>query len=227
VRGGVSVTIVEKTEYPFRQDIELTVNPARPAVFPLELRIPAWAAQASIRVNGKAVAGVKAGMFLKLERKWKQGDKVEIVFPMQPRLSRWYHNSVAVERGPLVYSLKIGEDWKKVKDRQAGVRLGRRAYHAVELRPGLRRGRAWRSRSRWKSGPIGEYPFSPEGAPQSSKQKASASPIGRIVAGPDENDSAGTAAAESRAQSAWPEESIVLIPYGAAKLRITAFPEVK
>ena len=40
VREGVRVTIEEKTEYPFREDIHLTVNPAKPAVFPLELRIP-------------------------------------------------------------------------------------------------------------------------------------------------------------------------------------------
>jgi len=216
----VSVTIVEKTEYPFRQDIELSVSPSRPAIFPLELRIPAWAAQASIRVNGKAVAGVKAGTFQKLERQWKQGDKVAIVFPMQPRISRWYHNSVAVERGPLVYSLKIGEDWKKVKERQQAS-----DWSVLPTTP-WNYGLVFDAASPQKSfeveeRPVGEYPFSPEGAPVVLKAKGKRLADWKIV-----NDSAGSLP-QSPVQSAAPEESIVLIPYGAAKLRITAFPEVK
>ena len=220
VRGGVSVTIDEKTEYPFRQDIQLTVNPSRPAAFPLELRIPAWATEASIRVNGKAVSGVKAGTFHKVERKWKQGDKVEISFPMQPRISRWYHNSVAVERGPLVYSLKIGEDWKKVKDRQQA------SDWAVAPTSPWNYGLVFDAASPAKSfqaeeRPVGDYPFSPEGAPVLLKAKGRRIADWQLV-----NDSAGPLP-QSPLQVAGPDESIVLIPYGAAKLRVTAFPEVK
>jgi hypothetical protein len=220
VKGGVAVTIVEETGYPFRQDIHLTVNPARAVAFPLELRIPAWATQASIRVNGKPSAGVKPGTFYKIERTWKPGDRVELVFPMQARLSRWYHNSVAVERGPLVYSLKIGEEWKKVKDRPQvpdwsvapttpwnyGLVFDASApAHSFEA----------------EERPIGDYPFSPEGAPVVLKAKARRIADWQLV-----NDSAGPLP-QSPVPVAGPDESIVLIPYGAAKLRITAFPEVK
>jgi len=45
------------------------------------------------------------------------GDRVEIALPMTPRISRWFHNSVAVERGPLVFSYGIGESWVKLRDR--------------------------------------------------------------------------------------------------------------
>ena len=36
---------------------------------------------------------------------------------MAPRISRWFHDSIAVERGPLVFSYGIGESWVKLRDR--------------------------------------------------------------------------------------------------------------
>ena len=42
---------------------------------------------------------------------------MEITFPMKPRISRWFHDSIAIERGPLVFSYGIGEDWVKLRDR--------------------------------------------------------------------------------------------------------------
>ena len=36
---------------------------------------------------------------------------------MQPRVSRWFNDSIAIERGPLVFSYGIGEDWVKLRDR--------------------------------------------------------------------------------------------------------------
>ncbi len=220
LKGGVNVTVVEDTGYPFRQEIHFTVNPSKPAAFPLELRIPAWATQASVRVNGKAVAGVKPGTFHKLNRKWKRGDKIEVTFPMQPRLSRWYRNSVAVERGPLVYSLKIGEEWKKAKDRPRAP-----DWSVAPTTPwnyGLVFDAAAPAKSfEAEERPIGDYPFSPEGAPVVLRAKARRIADWQLV-----NDSAGPLP-QSPVTVAGPDESIVLIPYGAAKLRITAFPEVK
>jgi hypothetical protein len=51
-----------------------------------------------------------------LERFWKDGDVVEIYLPMPIGISRWAENSAVVERGPLVYSLKIEEQWNFVKN---------------------------------------------------------------------------------------------------------------
>ncbi|HXA51308.1 MAG TPA: beta-L-arabinofuranosidase domain-containing protein, partial [Candidatus Acidoferrum sp.] len=115
VRGGVTVRIAEETGYPFRDTVSLIVRPERAATFPLELRIPAWASGAIVTVGGAPVNGVRAGEFLRIEREWRAGDRVELRFPMALRLSNWYNNSIAVERGPLVYSLRVGESWHKLK----------------------------------------------------------------------------------------------------------------
>ncbi len=35
---------------------------------------------------------------------------------MDVRFSKWYHDSVAVERGSLVYALKMEENWEKERE---------------------------------------------------------------------------------------------------------------
>ena len=114
---GTAVHIVEETEYPFRGKVQITVSPATSLEFPLQLRIPAWAAGTAIAVNGRREPDPDAGSFARIQRVWKSGDRVEITFPMQPRVSRWFNDSVAVERGPLVFSYPIGESWVKLRDR--------------------------------------------------------------------------------------------------------------
>jgi len=116
VRGGVKVSVTEDTEYPFRDKVRLSVNPGKPARFPLLLRIPEWATGARVSVNGTLESHVTPATFHRVEREWRAGDVVELTLPMRPRVTRWYHNSAAIERGPLVYSLKIGDEWKKVRD---------------------------------------------------------------------------------------------------------------
>ena len=85
--------------------------------FPLQLRIPAWAAGATLRVNGEPQPSARAGSFARLERTWRAGDRVEIAFPMNPRVSRGFNDSIAIERGPLLFSYGIGESWVKLADR--------------------------------------------------------------------------------------------------------------
>jgi len=79
---GIAVHIAEETLYPFRGTVKLTIDPAVPLSFPLQLRIPAWAAGASIAVNGKPEPQPQPGSFARIERTWRSGDRVEVEFPM-------------------------------------------------------------------------------------------------------------------------------------------------
>lgn len=117
VLGGTPVYIAEETNYPFRGTVKFTVNPASAVNFSMQLRIPAWAAETTIKVNDEAAAAAAPGTFARVERRWKRGDRVEIAFPMVPRVSRWFNDSIAAERGPLVFSLNVGESWVKLRDR--------------------------------------------------------------------------------------------------------------
>jgi uncharacterized protein len=219
VAEGVPVTIEEETGYPFRESINLTVNPAHAASFPLLLRIPAWAQSASMLVNGQAQSGVKAGEFFRVVREWKAGDRVELRFPMSLRSTTWFNNSVAIERGPLVYSLKIGESWHKIKETPPAadweVFPTTPWNYALIINPGDL-GRAIEVLEK----PIGKQPFSADFAAVELRLKARRLPSWQIV-----DDSAGPLPV-SPVTSKEPEQTVTLIPYGAAKLRITAFPYV-
>ena len=116
VGRGIGVTIEERTDYPFRQDIELVIKPDVAYAFPLQLRIPAWATNATVKLNGVAVEDVTPGAFLKLQRTWRPGDRIALHFPMTPAVTTWYRDGVSIDRGPLVFALPIGEDWRKVTE---------------------------------------------------------------------------------------------------------------
>lgn len=119
--AGQTVTITETTRYPFEEKIQFALRTSGAAKFPLYLRIPAWCKGANVQVNGKSeMASPLPGQMVKLDRSWSDGDRVDLSLPMHVVLTRWDKWSVAVERGPLVYALKIKENWKKARERFAG-----------------------------------------------------------------------------------------------------------
>lgn len=121
--NGAPVQFVEETDYPFNDVIKFTYKSAE-AVFPLHLRIPAWCNNAEIKINGEVLLRPSANQVIKLPRKWKSGDVVELRLPMKVQLTRWFDNAVGVERGPLVYALKVEERWKHVKNEIDGQTYG-------------------------------------------------------------------------------------------------------
>jgi thiol-disulfide isomerase/thioredoxin len=113
VAGGQSVSVVEDTSYPFEEQVRLTLHTASPVSFPLTVRIPGWATSASVTVDGVPEAGPLAAASLHTiaSRTWNDGDTVVLDFPMSITTTEQTRGSVSVHRGPLVYSLQIGESW--------------------------------------------------------------------------------------------------------------------
>jgi DUF1680 family protein len=223
VGRGIAVTIEERTEYPFRETVELEVTPEATINFPLYLRVPSWASGATARVNGAPVPGVVPGEMLRIARVWKRGDRVQLHFPMTPTTSTWYRGSMAVERGPLVFALPVGEDWRRLT---SGMKHPASAPAADwEIHPmtawnyGLRLEPQDAARLIVAEAPVSDVPFGPA-APVTLGVIARRIPEWQL-----EEGSAGTLP-QSPVFSREPDEPLRLVPYGCARLRVTEFPRV-
>ncbi len=102
--------------YPFGETVEITVAVKQPVEFPLYLRIPGWARQPMVYLPDGEIMRVRAGETTCVRRKWRSGDTVKLELPQQPRLTKWYHQSVAVELGPLLMAFAPHEDWNQTQN---------------------------------------------------------------------------------------------------------------
>ncbi|MES2391114.1 MAG: beta-L-arabinofuranosidase domain-containing protein [Acidobacteriota bacterium] len=217
--AGTNVRIVEETDYPFRNSVKLMIHPEVPATFELALRIPEWSTKTKLTVNGKA-HGLEArpGTFAKLRRLWQPGDVVEITFEMLPRVTRWFNRSIAVERGPLVFSYSPGEEWVKLRDRPPTADW--------EVHPK----RAWNYALAVDEGTapsIGVEEFAVEEKPFCSDRSAVTLTVkARRLDGWKRVEGVAAPPPLSPVHSATEEEELALVPYAAAKLRVTAFPSL-
>ncbi|MFK5973860.1 MAG: glycoside hydrolase family 127 protein [Flavobacteriaceae bacterium] len=116
VADSVDLRIEETTGFPFRETIDFKFELEKSASFPFHLRIPEWANNPIITVNEEIINAEVKDQIAILYREWKNGDKITLTLPMEIKTSKWYEFSTAVERGPLVYSLKVLHQEKK-KDR--------------------------------------------------------------------------------------------------------------
>jgi len=110
----VPVELTCRTDYPFNDFIDVDVNPAREATFPLSFRIPGWCPNAEITLNGSAhPAAAGANGFVRIERLWKPGDRIHLRFPMAVHIRTGHDNGAAdtpyaaVSYGPLLFALGI------------------------------------------------------------------------------------------------------------------------
>lgn len=217
---GTPVHIVEETDYPFRGGVRISVSPSKPVRFDLRLRVPGWADGTSMRVNRNPLPGATAGVFVAIDRTWRVGDLVEIEFPMHLRTSHWFNNSVAIERGPLVFSYAIGEDW--VKMREYGLKSADwQVYpttpwnYALSIDP-----KVPGASINVVESPITANVFDQQSVPLHLIAKARQMPAWQA------EDGVADPVPQSPVMSNEREEAIKLIPYAAAKLRITAFPQL-
>ncbi len=105
-QGGAQVTLAQRSAYPLEDRIHFELSASRPETFSLRLRIPAWAQNAVVSVNGTPAEGapVAAG-FLTLRRRWSPGDRIELQLPLALRteaINERHPETVALLRGPLV-----------------------------------------------------------------------------------------------------------------------------
>ncbi|MGA2147087.1 MAG: beta-L-arabinofuranosidase domain-containing protein [Bryobacteraceae bacterium] len=224
VADGTEVKLTETTNYPFDESVAITVETPKAVRFPLMLRVPGWCANPSVIVNGSSLPAPKeARGWLALGRTWSANDRVAVALPAKIRLQVWKENrdTVSVSRGALTYSLKIGERWA----REGGTD----EFPAQEVYPTtpwnyglvLNALKPEESFQVVKTGKTVPQPFAAEDAPIVLRAKGRRIPqwklepngmVGEVQPGP--------------VKSTEPVEEITLIPMGAARLRISAFPQI-
>ncbi len=222
---GVPVTVRVETDYPFRETAAVTVETRRACRFALQLRIPGWGRGASITVPGGSAQSPKPGTFHAITREWRGATRLTVRLPMKAGLADRPRGAVAVERGPLVYALKVGEDWKRVN----ADKPNREPPHADwEVRPttpwnyALSVGKASMGKDVvFTEAPVGLRPFSPEGAPVTAKVR------GARVPEWGEANAAAAEVPEGPVAAAGPLEDLTLLPYGCTNIRVAEFPVIK
>lgn len=243
VGEGVACRLVVETNYPFDESVTITLHPQDVVSFPLYLRIPAWAAGASVCVNGDVMTtGEAAGRYVRIERRWQEGDVVSLSLPMRVSSTVWQQNKscVSVNYGPLTLSLKIDEEYEAHDSRdpefvqddshwQAGVDASLWPCYVI------------RARSSWNYGlvvdegnlpvgfsvirkpyPANEQPFTLENVPLEFTA------VGRQIPSWGFDATGMTDFLPTKyAKRADETTPITLVPMGAARLRISAFPREK
>lgn len=222
VAGGQEVSFTEETNYPFSDQINFIYDSDQSVRFPLHLRVPAWCTEPVLSVNGTAVEIKSKEGILILDRSWKKGDRVTLTLPMEVQTSLWNEGSVGVERGPLVYALRIEEQWQEVKTDEW-------EHTFFEVLP----------RSDWNYGiprqyindktftletmdPDVDMPWNLRNAPLALKAKGCRIPQWELY-----NHSAGRIPARVRmTPDECKEETLTLVPYGCTTLRVSQFPVV-
>lgn len=225
VGDRTEVTITERTRYPFDETITLMVSTPKPVTFPLYLRVPSWCDAPTVEVNDRGAHAERGKPgYLLVDRKWSDGDTVRLQLPMKIAVTRWVTNrgSVSVSRGPLTYSLKIGQKYVR-----AG---GTDKWPAWEIHPttpwnyGLvldAKDPASSFEVVPKPWPQDNQPFAAHAAPVELRARAKQIPAWQL----DELGLVGPLQ-QSPVRSEEPTETVTLIPMGAARLRISAFPTI-
>ncbi len=231
--GDVAVSVQVDTDYPFRDTVTVTVTPSAPARFPLLLRVPAWADRATLRIGSEGEQPMTSGTLHRVEREWTKATQLTLRFPMPARVTRRYNEAVAVERGPLVYALKIGEQWTRVNADKPHREL---PHGDFEVRPTT----PWNyglivdeerpdASLSFEEHPIGARPFSPDGAGITATARARRIASWKLVQGWAGELSPADVAWSDRGKpiSDQPVETITLVPYGCTNIRITEFPKIQ
>ena len=224
VADGQRVSISEQTRYPFDGAVTFRITdlPGEGVSFPLSLRIPAWCKGASVTVCGREAAiECNPGTIVTVSREWHKGDIVVLDLPQEVGLSTWYNGAVCFERGPLVYALRLGEQWtprqfsreesSEFGDTYWEVTTSDRWNYAVKM---------WDEKRVEVREDFPAWPWTAAQAPVSIFTTGYPLPVWKEYNG----DCGPVMYGIQWAQTPEEKAEIELVPYGCTKLRIAEFP---
>jgi hypothetical protein len=138
--GTTGVSLRQTTRYPWQGAVRIAVQPAAPAEFDLNVRVPVWCQGAArpddlytiagrpesgafvVKVNGQAVTPPIVAGYARIHRRWQANDIVDVEMQMPARrvranaLVKADASKVALQRGPLVYCLESIDNQGRVRN---------------------------------------------------------------------------------------------------------------
>lgn len=209
--NGEELWIEENTQYPSKLEIQYHISKCPKMPFVFKIRIPKWCRTYTLTSDGMEIQHSREGGYIKLYQKFREGQRIEIRFEAKIEYSHWYHDSIAIERGPFIFALDMEENWKEYRVRDLVS-----DYEVI-------------SDSHWNYALIKNQiphveekdvsmPFKKETPPVIVTMKAR-----RVESWKEEQGSAGDVPI-SPVKTELPEEIIRLIPFGCTHLRIGQFP---
>jgi uncharacterized protein len=101
------VRLIQSTQYPHADSIQIRVDAPKASEFDICVRIPAWlSGDASLAVNGKSLdVPAQPNRFARVRRRWNPNDTLEVKLPWRDRtqaVDDRHPETVALMRGPLM-----------------------------------------------------------------------------------------------------------------------------
>lgn len=134
-KNGNDVMFTINSNFPLNNNIVIEINKVKNEKFDFKLHIPTWSKNTIAKVNGKRI-NAKTGQYLVINRKWQDGDKIELTLDMRAKLINAPHSSnseswnyQALQYGPIVLSRdeNIDPDYNKpiqiVADANGNVKI--------------------------------------------------------------------------------------------------------
>ncbi|HIW66472.1 MAG TPA: glycoside hydrolase family 127 protein [Candidatus Alistipes intestinipullorum] len=214
--SGRDLRVVERTEYPFRDEIAFEFVCDGSVRCPFTFRVPSWTENAEYCINDGEPVPVSAGKYHTIERTFRSGDRIVVRLPMRPRVEVTAENGVSVRRGPLLFSVDIAEDARPVTDQMKTSD----EFPAWDIVPAsawnyaLEKGVEIETVER----PVGSQPWLPENAPVRLRLPAYRVPSWRMEGPSTPELPAPGFLTESHASL------IEMIPSGMTRIRLTTLP---
>ena len=123
-----TVLIKQITDYPNSGVVKVFVSPSHTAIFPVSLRIPSWAKEATVTINAEKKLQAKSGSMFKIEHSWSGNDTITLNMPMKWQFVKGRQRQAgrtAIMYGPVVYCLNPELNKGKGLETMSNHELGR------------------------------------------------------------------------------------------------------
>jgi uncharacterized protein len=212
VGKGTTATLEISGGYPFNEEITVKLSLDTTDRFAISFRVPAWCETPQLLINGVKVELSIIQGYAKIERDWIKETVIQLTLPMKVQTLSRHNFAINVVRGPLVYVLPIVENWQKIVERAK--------FHDWEVYPV----------SPWKYGILSDASFEVvKSAISTQPYDVTMTPIklktrGKLIRDWHMEGNNADSPPMHPVVDTQPEQELVLVPYGSARLRIGEFP---